>query len=104
MKDQKTTILFIMLSAIILIGWQLWFGLPQQKPVAPQNPPVTTAPGTPGTPAPGTTAPGTTPGAPPAPGIPIEPTKPLTREEALAQSPRVRMETPRVSGSVALKG
>jgi len=30
--------------------------------------------------------------------------KPLTREEALAQSPRVPIETPRLSGSIALKG
>src|SRR5882672_5499303 len=101
MNDQKNTLLFIMLSAIILIGWQLWFGMPQQKPVAPpQNSPGTTAPGTP---APGTPAPGTQP----APGtpIPVEPAaKPLTREEALAQSPRVRIETPRLSGSIALKG
>jgi YidC/Oxa1 family membrane protein insertase len=91
MNDQKNTLLFILLSAIILIGWQLWIGVPQQKPVAPpQNPPVTTAPGT-----------------PPAPGAPVpaEPAaKPLTREEALAQSPRVPIETPRLSGSVALKG
>jgi YidC/Oxa1 family membrane protein insertase len=91
MNDQKNTLLFILLSAIILIGWQLWFGMPQQKPVAPpQNPPATTAPATP-----------PAPGAP----VPIEPAaKPLTREEALAQSPRVRIETPRLSGSVALKG
>jgi len=96
MNDQKNTLLFIVLSAVILIGWQLWFGMPQQKPVAPpQNPPGTTAPGT--------TAPGTpaTPGAP----VPVEPAaKPLTREEALAQSPRVPIETPRLSGSIALKG
>src|SRR5215510_4129000 len=91
MNDQKNTLLFIVLSAIILFGWQFWFGMPQQKPVAPpQNVPGATAPGTP-----------PTPGTP----IPVEPAaKPLTREEALAQSPRVRIETPRLSGSVALKG
>jgi YidC/Oxa1 family membrane protein insertase len=96
MNDQKNTLLFIMLSAVILIGWQLWFGMPQQKPVAPsQNPPGTSAPGTP---APGTPA---APGTP----VPVDPTaKPLTREEALAQSPRVPIETPRLSGSIALKG
>jgi len=102
MNDQKNTLLFIMLSAVILIGWQLWFGMPQQKPVAPQNPPVTTAPGTPAPGTPGSGTPGS--GAPPAPGIPAEPAKPLTREEALAQSPRVPIQTPRLSGSIALKG
>jgi len=92
MNDQKNTLLFIVLSAVILIGWQLWFGMPQQKPMAPpQNGPSTTAPGTP--PAPG------------APPTPVEPAaKPLTREEALAQSPRVSIQTPRLSGSVSLKG
>jgi YidC/Oxa1 family membrane protein insertase len=98
--DQKNTVLFIVLSAIILIGWQLWVGLPQQKPAAPpQGTPGTTVPGAP--PAPGTPA-----GTPPVPGAPAptEATKPLTREEALAQSPRVRIETPRLSGSIALKG
>ncbi len=40
MNDQKNTLLFIVLSAVILIGWQLFFGVPQQKPVAPpQNEP-----------------------------------------------------------------
>src|SRR5215510_3179836 len=99
--DQKNTVLFIVLSAIILIGWQLWVGLPQQKPAAPpQSTPGTTVPGAP--PVPGAPAPGT----PPAPGAPApaEAAKPLTREEALAQSPRVRIETPRLSGSIALKG
>jgi YidC/Oxa1 family membrane protein insertase len=103
MNDQKNTLLFIVLSAVILIGWQLWFAVPQQKPVPPsQNPPVATAPGTP--PAPGTQTPGT-PTAPGTPPVPVEPAaKPLTREEALALSPRVPIETPRLSGSVALKG
>jgi YidC/Oxa1 family membrane protein insertase len=94
--DQKNTVLFIVLSAVILIGWQLWVGVPQQKPVTPpQSTPGTTVPGAP-----------TAPGTPPTPGAPAptEAAKPLTREEALAQSPRVRIETPRLSGSVALKG
>jgi len=83
MNDQKNTILFIVLSAVILIGWQLLVGVPQpQKPSPPPTPP----PG---------------PGAP----APVEPpVKPMTREEALAQSPRVRIETPRLAGSIALKG
>src|SRR6476661_5155462 len=81
MSDQKNTILFVVLSAVILIGWQIFFGVPyldKQK-----NPP----------PPPGGTAP-----------APVEPPKPLTRAEALKQSPRVGIETPRVSGTIALKG
>ena len=82
MNDQKNTILFIVLSAVILIGWNLLFGFPGQKPTPPQATP------------PGTTT--TTPTEPPV--------QPMTREEALAQSPRVRIETPRLAGTIALKG
>ncbi len=87
MNDQKNTLLFIVLSGIILIGWNLLFGFPGQKPVPPPNqqPPGAGAPGAP------------PPAEPP-------PAKVLTREEALAQSPRVRIETSRLAGSIALKG
>jgi len=86
MNDQKNTILFIVLSAVILIGWNLLFGFPGQKPTPPQaTPPGTT-----------TTTPTPTPTEPPV--------QPMTREEALAQSPRVRIETPRLAGTIALKG
>ena len=40
-------------------------------------------------------------GRPPATPAPAQA---MTREEALAQSPRIRIETPRLAGSVALKG
>src|SRR5262245_57201550 len=110
MNDQKNTILAIVLSALVLIGWQIFFGMPQmekQKQLQQQQqqqqgqaqPPATTpqAPGAP--PAPGT-APAT---APPAPGQPAgAPT--LTREAVLAATPRVRIETPSLSGSISLKG
>src|SRR4051794_25702688 len=89
MNDQKNTLLFIALSAVILIGWNLIFGFPGQPKAPPPNQP------------PGAGAP-STPGTPPPPGEPAA--KPLTREEALAQSPRVRIETPRLGGSIALKG
>src|SRR5207237_8707673 len=94
MNDQKNTILAIVLSALVLIGWQIFFGLPQvekQKQAAQQQQQQQqqTQP-TPGTPAP--TAPGT---APQAPGQPTAaPPAPLTRDAALAASPRVRLETP----------
>ena len=29
MTDQKNTLLAIVLSALVLIGWQIFFGLPQ---------------------------------------------------------------------------
>ena len=106
MNDQKNTILAIVLSALVLIGWQIFFGLPQvekQKQAAQQQQQQQQQQQTqpaPGTPAP--TAPGT---APQAPGQPTTaPPAPLTREAALAASPRVRLETPLLAGSIALKG
>ena len=109
MNDQKNTLLAIVLSALILIGWQIYFGLPQmekqkqqqpaqQQQVPGQQPPAQPAPGT--TPPQGPVA---TPGVPPVPGQPAAvPT--LSREQILAQSPRVRIETPRLAGSINLKG
>ena len=103
----KNTILAIVLSALVLIGWQIFFGFPQmekQKQIAqqqaqersqqPANPATTpgSAPQQPGT-------------APQAPGQPTAaPGQPVTREAALAASPRVRIDTPRLAGSISLKG
>jgi YidC/Oxa1 family membrane protein insertase len=109
MTDQKNTILAIVLSALVLIGWQLYFGLPQvekqrqmQQQQAQER--VQPAPGSPAPPAtaPTQSVPGTTPQAP---GQPASvPAQPMTREAALAASPRVRIETPSVAGSISLKG
>ena len=101
MNDQKNTILAIVLSALVLIGWQIYFGIPQmekQKQIQQQQaqehqPPGATAPQAGAPPAPTPQAPGQ-PGAAPS----------QTREAALAASPRVRIDTSRVSGSIALKG
>src|SRR3954466_16208186 len=99
----KNTILAIVLSALVLIGWQIFFGFPQmekQKQIAQQqaqehsqqagNPAAQS--GTPASPPP-------TP-APQAPGQPAgrpatAPAEPVTRESALAASPRIHVETPR---------
>jgi YidC/Oxa1 family membrane protein insertase len=116
MTDQKNTILAIVLSALVLIGWQIYFGIPQmekQKQIqqqqqqaqeraqpsgAPaQQPGATQQPG-----APPQAVPGATPQAPGVPGS--LPGQILTREAALAASPRVQIETPSVAGSIALKG
>src|SRR5437588_842382 len=89
MTDQKNTILAIVLSAIVLIAWQIFFGLPQvekQKQQAQQPAPAQTPPPTPATPQVSPQA-GTT-----------------TREQALAGSPRVAITTPSIKGTIALKG
>jgi YidC/Oxa1 family membrane protein insertase len=99
MNDQKNTILAIALSALVLIGWQIFFGLPQiekQKQVQQQQAQERAQPPA-STPAPQT-------GAPAQPPVGSAPTQTMTREQALAASPRVRIDTPSVSGSIALKG
>jgi YidC/Oxa1 family membrane protein insertase len=110
MTDQKNTLIAIVLSALVLIGWQIFFGLPQvekQKQIqqqqaqersqpAPGTPPQQQT-GTPAQPTPGT--------APQAPGQPSTvPGQTVTREAALAASPRIQLDTPRLAGSVSLKG
>jgi len=108
MTDQKNTIIAIVLSALVLIVWQIYFGVPQldkqkqiqqqqaqdrsqQPPAAPQQPGATQTPSAPGTPQ----AP-TQPG-----GVPAQT---MTRDAALAASPRVHIDTPSLSGSISLKG
>jgi YidC/Oxa1 family membrane protein insertase len=106
MTDQKNTLLAIVLSALVLIGWQIFFGLPQveKQKQAQQQQQTQPQPGAP--PAPGAPAQPQT-GAPPAPaGAPQAPSvgQTRTREAVLAESPRVRIETPSLIGSISLKG
>jgi YidC/Oxa1 family membrane protein insertase len=110
MTDQKNTLIAIVLSALVLIGWQIFFGLPQvekQKQIQQQQAQERAQPA-PGTPAQQQTGtpPQPTPGtAPQAPGQPSTvPGQTVTREAALAASPRIELDTPRLAGSVSLKG
>src|SRR3954469_5393579 len=107
MTDNRNTILAVILSGLVLIAWQYFYNMPQMerqraqtqsqaelaKP-AQQTTPGSTAPGS-TTPQPGATPSATTPGA----AAPV-----VSRDTAIAASPRVKIETPRVSGSIALKG
>jgi len=99
MTDQKNTLLAIVLSALVLIGWQIFYGMPQmeKQKQAQQQQQQTPAPTVPAQPAP-TPQPGTVPQAPGGPG------QTMSREAALALSPRVPIETPSLAGSIALKG
>src|SRR5262245_61291122 len=111
MSDQKNTILPIVLSARVLIVWQVYFGMPQmdkQKQIQQQQaqersqqPPALPSQ-TPGAVPQTPPAPGTAPQAP-AQGGALAP-QTMSRDAALAVSPRVRIETPSLSGSIALKG
>jgi YidC/Oxa1 family membrane protein insertase len=103
MTDQKNTLIAIVLSALVLIVWQYFFGLPQmekQKQAQQQTQqPAQPVPSPDGRPPAQSTAP-QAPGQQPA----AVPGQPLTREQALRASPRVAVDTPAVKGSIALKG
>ena len=100
--EQRNLLLAIVVSVGILIGFQYLFE--RLRP----PPPVTPAVPTQTAPAPGTAAPGAT--APGAPGTVAPATSSAaapgveTREQAIAEQPRVRINTPRLHGSVALTG
>jgi YidC/Oxa1 family membrane protein insertase len=107
MIENRNTILAVILSGLVLIGWQYFFNIPQMEKQRQQtqiqnqlaNP--TAQPG--GTP--GSTTPQT--GAGPAGSVPAQnaANAPLvSRDAALAASPRIKIETASVSGSIALKG
>src|SRR5262249_10863019 len=102
MSDQKNTILAIVLSALVFIVWQYFFAAPlqekQKQAAQQQQSQQTQAPAAPAETRPA--APGQVPGT----GTPQ--TTEVSRDEALAKSPRVAINTSRtVNGAVVgLKG
>ncbi len=111
MSDSRNTILAVILSGLVLIGWQYFYNVPQmEKQRAAQQAQSELA-----KPAPqpgGTTPPATTPqtGVAPAPSASTPATDqpasaaPVSRDAAIASTPRVKIDTPRLSGSISLKG
>src|SRR4051794_17150488 len=105
MTDNRNAILAVILSGLVLIAWQYFYNMPQmEKQRAAQQAqsemvkpaPQPTPGGTPQTgtaPAPSATAPAAN-----------QPAAVVSREAAIAASPRVKIETPRLSGSISLKG
>ena len=100
MDDNRNMMLAIGLSVAVLIGWQFLVGMPQLEKQREaqklqqqqtQTQPAQPAPGGQAVPGSPQSAAGAQPGA-------------VTREQALAASARVAIETPRVKGSIALKG
>ncbi len=100
MDDNRNMMLAIGLSVAVLIGWQFLVGMPQLEKQREaqklqqqqtQTQPAQPAPGGQAVPGSPQSAAGAQPGT-------------VTREQALAASARVAIETPRVKGSIALKG
>jgi YidC/Oxa1 family membrane protein insertase len=107
MTDNKNTILAIVLSALVLLGWQYFFAVPQEKArqeqlQAQQQKQTVPTPGQPGQ----VGQPPAQSGTPEVPGQTNAPAAaaPVTREAALAGSPRVSIATDNLQGSIALKG
>jgi YidC/Oxa1 family membrane protein insertase len=110
MTDNRNTILAVILSGLVLIGWQYFFNIPQmekqraaqlaqtQTTTPAQNSGSTAAPQA--SPLPSANAPATNAPANVASGSPAT----VSRETAIAATPRVRIDTPRLSGSISLKG
>ncbi len=104
MTDNKNTILAIALSALVLLGWQYFFAVPQEKArqeqlqaqQQKQSVPTPAQPGQPPTQA----------ATPQIPGQAAAPSAATTvdRPAALAASPRVTIATDTLQGSIALKG
>src|ERR1700739_51742 len=107
MTDNRNTILAVILSGLVLLGWQYFFNLPQmekqraqsqiQAELAKQTPQGnSTTPQGGAAPTPSANSPAMTQPASTAPAV--------DRDTAIASAPRVKIDTPRLSGSISLKG
>src|SRR6202012_3578171 len=107
MPENRNTILAVILSGLVLIAWQYFYNVPQMEKrklaeqtqselVKPAQPSDNAATPQGGAPAPQANAPASAQPASAASGV--------DREAAIAASPRVKIDTPRVTGSISLKG
>lgn len=106
MIDNRNTILAVILSGLVLIAWQYFYNVPQmekqrqeaQKTAELAKPSPQATPGT--APQPGAApSAGGTPATQPAAQGPV-----ISRNAALEANPRIKIETPRIAGSISLKG
>ena len=111
MTDNRNTILAVILSGLVLIAWQYFYNMPQMERQRAQTqaqtelnkPSPQTAPGSADA---GIDHAATGRGAirqharrPAGRAAPV-----VSRDAAIAATPRIKIETPRLSGSIALKG
>ncbi len=98
--ETRNLVLAVVLSAIVLFGWQFL----AERYFMPKPPPAPTesaAPGAARAPAPGPLTEGA---AVPGPAAPAAVQAPKTIAEAIAAAPRVPIRTPRLAGSINLVG
>src|SRR5271168_3918754 len=116
MFQNKNTVIAVVLSILVVVGWQYFIGYPQmerQRQEA-QLKEQEQAQVQPGAAQPSTAQSSATPGAPGAPGIPTVPGTPSaaatpqaqaqSREAVIGATPRIAIDTPRLGGSIDLKG
>src|ERR1700704_3142700 len=103
MTDNRNTILAVILSGLVLIAWQYFYNVPQMEKQRAQSQtqaelvkptPQATPGSTPPQPGSATTPANTAPAS----------TVVVSRDAAIAASPRIKIDTPRLTGSIALKG
>ena len=116
MTDNRNTIIAVILSGLVLIGWQYFFNIPQMEkqraaehaqselaknaatPAPAANPSAANPSGA------ATSTPPAAPGTAPTVNQPAAATTVVSRDAAIAASPRIKIETPRLNGSISLKG
>jgi len=108
MSDNRNTIFAVVLSGLVLIGWQYFYNLPQLEKQRAQSQAQSelvkpTQQAAPAGNTPGTASPSSAPAASPATSTTAAPAA-ISRDEALAAGPRIKIDTPRLTGSIALKG
>src|SRR4029079_6321095 len=101
----KNLMLAVVLSLAVLVAWEIFYAKPQeearrraQEHSQQRSPPEAKPGSSTGSTPPGTAPQGAIPSASPAAAVQ------LTREEAIATSARIPVETPSLRGSIALKG
>jgi YidC/Oxa1 family membrane protein insertase len=113
MTDNRNTILAVILSGLVLLAWQYFYNGPQMEKQRAaqqvQSEMAKTAPGSaapqggsatsPANPSPSGPAPAANAPAQQAPASVV-----VSRDTAIAATPRVKIDTPRLSGSISLKG
>jgi YidC/Oxa1 family membrane protein insertase len=100
--NSRNTIIAVILSGLVLIAWQYFYNVPQmEKQRAAQQAQSELAKSAP------KPAPATTPSTPPQaePSAPAASTPAVVgRDTAIAAGPRIKIDTPRLIGSLSLKG
>ena len=96
MSDQRNLIIAIVLSVGIIFAFQFFYEIPKTREAQQRQAEIAataqTSPATPAGQAPGVVTPGGAPG------------QVTSRADALAQSPRIRIDNGSIHGSIALKG